>query len=353
MDRALLVLLAVACAKPPTPNCPTQPVVASPAPEPATPKPPELDNAAVISQSHAFFDAHDKADLAAFQALVGTGFARFARARFYDAAHYANELAARVARKAPTPTRTCTDERVVLTPANAVYLGNCIVTMPAHGETPRSSATAWETIVWAPEGDVWKVVHWGWQRGGIEAEREDWNDVFRVSTNFKRTANQFLIDVTKRRRPGAALDIAMGQGRNALYLASQRWRVTGVDISDEGLRIAKEKAAEQKLKLEAVQQDIEQYELGTGRWDLVTLIYAGDDVKLLERIKPSVRRGGLVVIEFFHADAVKGTGIGSFEAGELAKVFAGWKIVRDEVVEDVADWGLRKTKLVRFAAEKQ
>ena len=29
---------------------------------------------------------------------------------------------------------------------------------------------------------------------------------------------------------GRALDVAMGQGRNALYLAAQGWQVTGVDI---------------------------------------------------------------------------------------------------------------------------
>jgi 2-polyprenyl-3-methyl-5-hydroxy-6-metoxy-1,4-benzoquinol methylase len=35
----------------------------------------------------------------------------------------------------------------------------------------------------------------------------------------------------------------MGQGRNALYLASLGWRVTGIDISDEGIRQAREAAA--------------------------------------------------------------------------------------------------------------
>jgi len=118
------------------------------------------------------------------------------------------------------------------------------------------------------------------------------------------------------------------------------------------VRIAKETAAAQKLKLDTVLVDIDKYEFGTSRWDLVTLIYAGDDAKTIERIKPSIRKGGLFVVEFFHSEATQGTGIGGFEKGELAKQFAGWKIIKDEVVDDIADWGLRKTKLVRFAAEK-
>jgi 2-polyprenyl-3-methyl-5-hydroxy-6-metoxy-1,4-benzoquinol methylase len=33
----------------------------------------------------------------------------------------------------------------------------------------------------------------------------------------------------------------MGQGRNAIYLAPQGWKVTGIDISDEGIRITKQR----------------------------------------------------------------------------------------------------------------
>lgn len=346
------LLVLAACPKAPEPKCP-QPSLVVAAPTVVASKAPELDDQAVISQSHAFLDAHDRADYAAYRALAGQSFVRFGRSRFYDLEHYEKEMAGRVQRKVPAAMRTCTNERVDRTANVAVYVGSCVVRISAYGDTPMSTAEGWETLVWAAEGESWKVAHWQWQRAGLDAEREDWNDVFRVSTSFKRTPNQFLMDVTRGRRPGTALDIATGQGRNAIYLAAHKWRVTGIDISDEGLRIAKETAATQKLKLDLVQQDIEKYELGTGKWDLVTLIYAGSDPKLIERIKPSIRRGGLFVVEFFAKEATQGTGIGGFEAGQLAAMFAGWKIVRDEVVEDVADWGLRKTKLVRFAAEKQ
>jgi 2-polyprenyl-3-methyl-5-hydroxy-6-metoxy-1,4-benzoquinol methylase len=36
------------------------------------------------------------------------------------------------------------------------------------------------------------------------------------------------------RKPGRALDIGMGQGRNSVFLALKGWDVTGFDISDEG-----------------------------------------------------------------------------------------------------------------------
>ena len=351
MRCALLVFLA-ACPKAPPPKCPEQPAPVV-APAPVAPKTPELDDLAVISQSHALLDASDKADAGAFAALAGGSFVYFYKQRFYDAPTYTKTLQARVDAKLPASSRTCADEKVFRSAASATYVGTCTIKVPAHGDMPMTTTEAFETIVWAVEGEKWKAAYWQGARAGVDAEREDWNEVFRTGgAGFKTAPNQFLIDAVKGRRPGAALDLGMGQGRNAIYLAQQKWRVTGLDISDEGIKIAKETAAAQKLKIETVQQDFAKYDFGTAKWDLVTMIYAGDDPKLVERIKPSIRRGGLFVVEFFHDDSTQGTGIGGFATGELAKLFAGWKIVTDQVVDDVADWGLRRTKLVRFAAER-
>jgi SAM-dependent methyltransferase len=95
----------------------------------------------------------------------------------------------------------------------------------------------------------------------------------------------------------------MGQGRNAVYLASKGWKVTGIDISDEGVRIARETAAKQKLALDAIETDSDTWDFGTSRWALVTMIYSGADVPTVERVKTSLRRGGLFVVEVFHRTA--------------------------------------------------
>ena len=39
--------------------------------------------------------------------------------------------------------------------------------------------------------------------------------------------NAFLVEMVKNRKPGRALDVGMGQGRNALWLAGQGWDTTG------------------------------------------------------------------------------------------------------------------------------
>jgi len=90
---------------------------------------------------------------------------------------------------------------------------------------------------------------------------EFWDDMFKSSSGFKTEPNQLLM-IRSRREAGAALDLLMGQGRNALYIASQGWKVTGVDVSPVGIKLAKEHAEQRKLKLDAIEVDIDKYDLG-------------------------------------------------------------------------------------------
>jgi hypothetical protein len=74
----------------------------------------------------------------------------------------------------------------------------------------------------------------------------------------------------------------------------------------------------------------------------------------VEQVRRSLKPGGLLVVEFFLEDSVKGTRIAGFKHDELPTLFAdGFKVVHYEEVEDVADYGLTRNRLVRFAAEKR
>jgi len=61
---------------------------------------------------------------------------------------------------------------------------------------------------------------------------------------WSATPNRFLVQETEGLAPGRALDLACGEGRNALWLAAQGWQATGIDFSATALARGRAAAAE-------------------------------------------------------------------------------------------------------------
>jgi methylase of polypeptide subunit release factors len=88
------------------------------------------------------------------------------------------------------------------------------------------------------------------QQRGKRLEVERWNRFFTVGKPvFNTRPNAFLVEMVTGRTPGRALEVAMGQGRNALWLAQQGWDVTGFDIADKAIAVANEDAAKLGVRI--------------------------------------------------------------------------------------------------------
>lgn len=70
-------------------------------------------------------------------------------------------------------------------------------------------------------------------------------------------------------KPGKALELGCGPGRNALFLAKQGCAVDAVDLSEEALRWAKERATGQNLKVNFIRRNIFELEVEEGAYDIV------------------------------------------------------------------------------------
>jgi SAM-dependent methyltransferase len=193
------------------------------------------------------------------------------------------------------------------------------------------------------------------QEQGQRLEIERWN---RILTNPKPTfntePNAFLVQIAKSRKPGTALDVGMGQGRNAIYLAQQGWTVTGFDPADQAVAAARDRAQRLGAKLTTVVADDEHFDWGRDRWDLILLSYVGAR-EMAADVIDSLRPGGVVVIEAFHRDATKTASIGGgvvFDTNELLRLFENLRVIHYEDVAAVADFGSGMTRVVRLAAEK-
>jgi SAM-dependent methyltransferase len=85
--------------------------------------------------------------------------------------------------------------------------------------------------------------------------------------------NRFLVAETTSLAPARALDLACGEGRNAVWLAEQGWQVTGVDFSDVALAKARELAEARGVRAEWTQADLLDYRPAEQAYDLVLLFY--------------------------------------------------------------------------------
>jgi SAM-dependent methyltransferase len=97
---------------------------------------------------------------------------------------------------------------------------------------------------------------------------------------------------------GRALDIATGTGRNALFLAGQGYEVDALDQSVEGLRIARETAAERGVadRFNPVQADVPSYEFPGAEYAVVTISF----YRALDRlpdIKAALVDGGVLFVQ--------------------------------------------------------
>lgn len=190
----------------------------------------------------------------------------------------------------------------------------------------------------------------------IRDRREDleidlWNHTLTSdSPRLNREPNAFLVEMAKPRRPGRALDVGMGQGRNALWLARQGWDTTGFDPAERAVEMARQAAAQQGLKLTCVVAKDSALEMGAEQWDLILLSYV-DMRHLARRVVKALAPGGIVIAEYFHQDR-QGLA-GGFADNELMILFEGLRVVRYEDAEGLADFGRTQDRLVRIAAVKR
>ena len=126
------------------------------------------------------------------------------------------------------------------------------------------------------------------------------------------TVNQFVSAHLSGLEPGTAIDLACGEGRNSVWLASRGWTVTAVDYSQVGLDKAQRLAADSNIEIETVCADALSWE-PDGPVDLVVLSYlqleAPERAAVLDHARTWLNPGGtLFVIAHDRSNVVDGYG---------------------------------------------
>ncbi|NBX93741.1 MAG: class I SAM-dependent methyltransferase [Proteobacteria bacterium] len=104
---------------------------------------------------------------------------------------------------------------------------------------------------------------------------------------------------------GLALDVAMGEGRNAVYLAQQGFKVEGLDCSSQAIEKAKALALEKSVALEAKVQNLDFFLMPLMKFNTVVMTYYKPAVRFFSEIKRGLAAGGTVLIEGYTTEHYK------------------------------------------------
>ncbi len=190
----------------------------------------------------------------------------------------------------------------------------------------------------------------------MRLDRKRWNERFgRKEFALGKEPNPFLKKHIHVLPAGKALDIATGEGRNAVFLAQRGFEVDAVDISEKGLRKARQLAREKGVRINTFEVDLDRFQIEKERYDLVADFYFLKR-RLVPRIKKGLKKGGRVIFEtYILAHRELGTG-GPKKAkyflkpNELLKLFKEFRILfyREGIFRE----GGRRKTVASLIAEK-
>jgi 2-polyprenyl-3-methyl-5-hydroxy-6-metoxy-1,4-benzoquinol methylase len=189
------------------------------------------------------------------------------------------------------------------------------------------------------------------RRGSNEKEAIYWNASFKLGGGPEAPL-RLLQETIRKTRPGRALDAGMGRGRNAIFLASLGWDVTGYDMAPDAVKKAGEDAKQAGVKLKTVQAKHHEFAFGETQWDLILCSYnymGPTEAPWPWVFHKALRPGGLVVFQ---------SSVRNLPAADaLLQHWRGFDVVRLERVEAGFiddDWTPSKTNpTVRLVLRKQ
>lgn len=153
----------------------------------------------------------------------------------------------------------------------------------------------------------------------MKSDQERWDRKYRgKELACGRNPNPFLKRHLGLLGKGTALDLAAGEGKNAVFLAKRGWKVEAVDISPVGLRKARKLAKEAGVKINFLRADLDTHPIAKGKYDLISVLYFWDR-RLIPRIKKGLKKGGRVLFESYTLETLLLGLDGPREAGYLLK----------------------------------
>lgn len=170
-------------------------------------------------------------------------------------------------------------------------------------------------------------------------ERARWNERYADEGREPPTEPAEVLAEYADGLPGSrALDVATGGGRNAIFLADRGYTVDAIDVSEEGLRIARERADERGVvdEIEFVRADVEEYEFSQGVYDVI-VVARYYSLNALPALKRALAPGGVLLYEHRLQPPGDDTHRFRFRSNDLLRACLDLRIVSYEEPVEITD----------------
>ncbi|MBF0104899.1 MAG: methyltransferase domain-containing protein [Deltaproteobacteria bacterium] len=125
-----------------------------------------------------------------------------------------------------------------------------------------------------------------------------WDDYYRDKPLVNTVPSDFFKRMVPRLQKGKVLDVGMGDGVHAVYLAGKGFGVKGVDISSVAVERALKRAAENNVVIEAKRTDLDMYLFGLMEYDSLIMTFFRPSVKrYYSEMVRSLKQGGTLLVE--------------------------------------------------------
>ncbi len=134
-----------------------------------------------------------------------------------------------------------------------------------------------------------------------------WNEYYaKAAYAHGREPSAFLQSMLPRLQKGKVLDIAMGEGVNAVYLAKQGFTVKGFDISQVAVKRANDLASESGVQIETKRVDLDMFLLGLMEYETVIMSYFKPlTPRYYSDMTRTLKQGGTLLVESLMSEEMR------------------------------------------------
>lgn len=160
----------------------------------------------------------------------------------------------------------------------------------------------------------------------MEKDRRKWNEKYEKH-DYPSKPSQILKDFYRYAKPGRALDLAAGMGRNACFLAQNGFEVDAVDISDVAVGHLKNRFQ----NLHSINADLDDFDIPKESYNLIVNIRFLNR-NLFPKLVAGLVPGGMIIFETYLVGgkpAEEGPSCKDYflQPNELLKAFSDLRIV--------------------------